>query len=225
MIKVWDLWVRLFHWSLVCTVGFQLISGQTGAGFFDWHRFAGEIVLALIVFRLLWGIVGSSNARLASFVSHPKHAIGHLRDLAKKSLHQERGHNAAGGWAVLAMLFLILVQAVTGMFISDDEEWVEGAFFGALPTDVSDTLYNIHHTNAVLLQVLVLVHITMIILYYVLGKQNLLKPMITGWMNWQSKQRAPDVQFGNFFIGLFIAVFSFAAVALLVGWIKLTAGS
>ncbi len=219
MIKIWDVWVRLFHWSLVLAVGFLFISGETGAGFFDWHRLAGEIVLALVVFRLFWGIVGSSNARLLSLVVNPLRAVSHLRELAARKAPQERGHNAAGGWAVLVMLLLLFVQAITGMFIADDEEWVEGAFHGVLPSANTDFLYNIHHMNAGLLQLLVLIHVVMIAVYFLFAKQNLIRPMITGRIKWLSDREPPVVRFGSFITGLICFVAVFVAVAMAANWL------
>lgn len=220
MIQVWDLWVRLFHWSLAASVGFLLISGETGVGFFDWHRLAGEVVLALLAFRLLWGLLGSDNARLRSLVQHPKHALGHLRQVLRRDVPQERGHNAAGGWAVLFMLGLVSLQALTGMFIADDEEWVSGAWYGVLPTDVSNTLYNIHHTNAELIKILVLVHIGMIVIYALYVGQNLVKGMITGRMRWdESRQAIPDVQFASVRKGCLMAAVVAVLVAWAVGWV------
>ena len=220
MLKIWDIWVRLFHWSLVITVGFLLVSGETGAGFFDWHRLAGEIALALILFRLAWGVVGSSNARLVSLLSKPSAAFSHLADLRRRAPHQERGHNAAGGWAVIAMVLLILVQAMTGMFISDDEGWVQGALHRLISTDLSDSLYNLHHRVAHLIQLLVIVHIVMIAVYYFVGRQNLVAPMNTGMMHWKSNDRAPEVRFGHFFVGLFCAAVALGIVALTGGWFR-----
>lgn len=218
MIKIWDLWIRLFHWSLVIAVGFSLLSGETGVGFFDWHRLAGEIVLALIVFRIAWGFLGSSNARLLGLMVNPVHSLNHLRELAKGSVPRVRGHNAAGGWAVLLMLLLISIQAITGLFIADEEDWVSGALHGRVSTETSDLLYNIHHTNAGLLQAIVIVHIVMIAIYYIVARHNLVKPMITGNIDWPSDQPAPKVRFGNFVLGLVFTALAFLAVALLVGW-------
>ena len=218
MIKIWDVWVRLFHWSLVVAVGFLFISGETGAGFFDWHRLAGEIVLVLVLFRIFWGIVGSSNARIASLVVSPLRAITHLRELLARKPEQERGHNAAGGWAVLVMLLLLTVQAITGMFIADEEEWVEGAFHGVLSSDKTDFLYNIHHMNAGLLQLFVLIHVVMIIVYYLFARQNLIKPMITGTMQWLSNHEPPEVRFGGVVTGLVCFISVLIAVALAAGW-------
>lgn len=220
VIRIWDQWIRLFHWSLVTAVGFSLFSGETGIGFFDWHRLAGEIVLALILFRLLWGMVGSSNARLHTLLVNPTLALSHLRGLLKRNVPQERGHNAAGGWAVITMLLLIGVQAVTGLFIADDEEWVEGALHGVISSDNTDFLYNVHQTNAMVLQVIVVLHIVMIGLYLIVGKQNLITPMITGKMQWTSSKAAPEVKFARFVTGLLIAAIAFLIVATVAGWFR-----
>lgn len=218
MIKVWDIWVRLFHWSLAITVSFLLISGETGFGFFDWHRLVGEITLALILFRLIWGVVGSSNARLTGLMKNPVAALSHLKSLMHRSSHQVRGHNAAGGWAVIAILLLIMLQAVTGLFISDDEGWVQGALHGMVSTDFSSRLYDVHCQVAHVIKLLVIVHIIMIAVYFFVARQNLVKPMITGKMNWISAKAAPDVRFGSFYIGLIIALLAFGVTALIAGW-------
>ena len=221
MIKVWDIWLRLFHWSLVCTVCFSLISGVTGVGFLDWHRFAGEIVLALIVFRLLWGVFGSSNAHLRSLIVNPVNVLHHFRSLAARKPAQERGHNAAGGWAVLVMLLLLSMQAITGLFIADDEEWVEGAFHGVLSQANSDFLYNIHHMNADLLKLILILHVVMIAAYFLYAGQNLVKPMITGRMKWVSKGEPPQVRFGHIGVGLVLVILVGGATALGFGWFRL----
>lgn len=219
VIRIWDQWIRIFHWSLVVAVGFSLISGETGLGFFDWHRLAGEIILVLVLFRVIWGFVGSDNARLVALIVNPTLALNHLRTLFRGTLTQERGHNHAGGWAVLFMLLLISVQAITGLFIADDEEWVEGALHGAVSSDLTDFLYNIHHTNAVVLQAVVVLHVVMIALYYSVGKQNLITPMITGMTQWTSSKHVPPVKFASFLLGLVMAVLSLVSVAFLVGWL------
>ena len=120
VLRLWDIWVRLFHWSLVLAVLFQLFNGETGNGFYDWHRLLGEIILALLIFRLLWGLVGSVPARLLPLIRSPVAAISHLKHLLQGHVPPEPGHNAAGGWAVLMLLALLLVQAGTGMVIADE---------------------------------------------------------------------------------------------------------
>ncbi|MFK7853567.1 MAG: cytochrome b/b6 domain-containing protein [Granulosicoccus sp.] len=215
MVRVWDIWIRLFHWSIAISVVFMLISGATGWLFFDWHRLIGEWILALLVFRLLWGFLGSSNASLIHLVRSPKEALDHLLALFKRRLHSERGHNAAGGWAVLLMLLLLTIQAVTGFFIADEDELVEGALYGSLSSASTDLMYRIHHLNAELLQVVVIVHVAMVFTYLLYGRQNLILPMIHGSMQWLDNLDVPKVTFQRIWVGGVL----FALSALLIGYI------
>ena len=219
MIRVWDLWIRLFHWSLAFSVGFLLLSGETGTGFFDWHRLVGEFVLALIVFRILWGVVGSSNARLIRLVAPPSSVIHHLLLLLKRHTTPERGHNAAGGWAVIAMLLLISLQALTGIFIADEDELVEGRWYGVLPDNISNFFYEVHQFNADLIQIIVVVHLVAITSYFVLQKRNLVTPMLTGKMKWDSAASVPKEKFAGTFTGAVLFAVVLLAAAFLFNWV------
>lgn len=218
LVRIWDIWVRAFHWSLAISVTFMLISGATGWLFFDWHRTIGEFVMMLVLFRLLWGIVGSGNARLLLLFSHPGEALKHLGDLFKRRLHAERGHNAAGSWAVILMLVMLAVQAGTGFFIADEDELIEGALYGNLSGSVTDLLYRIHRTNAELLQIVVIVHVVMVFAYLVYGRQNLILPMIRGSMKWLSDTAAPQMFFQANWVGALVLVMSGAIVGYFAGW-------
>lgn len=218
-IRIWDLWIRLFHWSLAATIVFLLVSGETGWMFFEWHRTAGEIALTLVVFRLFWGIFGSSNARLLKLITSPASAIAHLGELFKRKLPQERGHNAAGGWAVLLVLVSITAQAITGQFIADEEEFIEGAYYGAISGDLTDLMYTVHMRNAQLLQIFVIVHVAMVFIYLLYARVNLIFPMFTGSMKWTGTQKVPDVVYQGNWVGLILAIVSVVAIAYVVGWV------
>lgn len=218
-VRIWDGWIRLFHWSLVISVVFLLISGTTGWQFFEWHRHAGEFVLALLLFRLCWGLVGSGNARLVGLLVSPVRALAHLGHLARGRVAAERGHNAAGGWAVLVMLALLLFQAVSGLFIADEDELIEGAFYGVLSSGQAEQLLHLHHLNGDILKVVIGVHVAMVLLYALRASQNLIAPMISGWMNWPARNQPPAMFFQRWWLGLVLALVCFAAIGLLVGWI------
>ena len=217
-LAIWDIWIRLFHWSLAAAVGFMLYSGLTGNLFFDWHRQVGEFVLMLIVFRLAWGVVGSSNARLARLVRSPRDAFRHIGHLAKRDVPQEREHNAAGAWAVVAMLLIVGTQAVTGMFIADEDEFVEGAFYESVGSDVSDLMYRIHHINSDLIKAIVILHIVMVLLYAVYARRNLIIPMISGKLKWTSQEPPPPVSIQRWWVGVLCLVPCVAGVGYLAGW-------
>lgn len=217
-IVIWDIWIRLFHWSLVCCVFFLLFSGKTGNGFYNWHRYAGEVVGALILFRVGWGLWGSSNSRLTGLVSSPGKALSHLKHLYQKTLVPERGHNPAGGWATLTMLVLIAIQAITGLFIADEEELLEGAFYDDIPGEWSTELMQIHTFNSGLILSIVIVHVLMIVIYRVWGKVNLVGPMITGAMHWPNNLPVPPIAIRHWTIGLITIFAVFVTTGFFTGW-------
>ncbi len=220
MVRIWDLWIRTFHWALAASITFLLISGNTGFLFYEWHRHIGEFVLLLIVFRILWSVIGSSNSSLIKLIAHPLRALAHLKHLISGQVPQERGHNAAGGWAVLAMLLLIGFQAVSGLFIADEDELIEGVFYGVIDYDLSERLLHLHHLNAELLMVLVGVHVFMVLLYLLRAGQNLITPMITGRMRWLDKTSPPTVRFTANWIGLVLFITCAVIIAWILNWFK-----
>ncbi len=173
--RVWDLPTRLFHWSLlVCVVG-AFTSAKIGGNAMAWHMRFGYAALALVVFRILWGLAGDRHARFASFVRGPRAVWAYLRGAAPHGA----GHNPAGGWSVLALLLVLLTQASTGLFASDDI-----ATEGPLAKLVSDTWVSwatrIHHWNETVIIALVTLHVLAIAAYAVFKRDNLVRPMIVG---------------------------------------------
>lgn len=174
-IRLWDLPTRFFHWTLVlCVVG-AIISGQVGGGLIDLHGKLGLAIVGLIVFRLAWGIVGSTYARFAQFFPTPARLKAYLR-----GQWQGEGHNPLGALAVLGLLGLLAVQVATGLFSNDDIAFV-GPLYGLVGKDLSNRLTGIHHLASNLLIGLVVLHVAAIVFYGHARKQKLLKPMITGW--------------------------------------------
>ena len=178
-ILVWDLPLRLFHWLLVLLVAVSIISVQIGGNAMQVHMLSGYTVLALVLFRILWGFFGSTHARFASFVRGPASAIAYLRALRRNEASQHLGHNPAGAWSVLAMLIVLLVQAGTGLFANDDIA-TEGPLAKLVSKALSDRITGIHTLNVKLLFALIALHLSAVA-FYVIGKhEDLVKPMITG---------------------------------------------
>ncbi len=218
LVKIWDIWLRLFHWTLAVTVIFLLLSGEFGWFFFEGHKLAGEIVVLLIIFRCVWGVIGSSNARLGALIAHPKYAITHLRDLFKGSVEQESGHSASGAWAVIIILTSVGFQAVSGLFIADQDELLEGVFYGVLSDDISSQLMSLHYQNARLIQIVLIVHVLMIGFYWLRGKINLLYPMITGYIKWSSEKPLPSIRLQQSWVGGALLVVLFLSLSWLFRW-------
>jgi cytochrome b len=129
-IRVWDPLVRIFHWSLVLAFCIAYLSGDEESSL---HIYSGYIVLGLIVFRLLWGIVGTRYARFSSFVTSPGTVVQYLKSLLAGKPQHYTGHNPAGGWMVIAMLLCLAIVSVSGLKVYAIEEGL-GPLAGEIPT-------------------------------------------------------------------------------------------
>ena len=177
-VKLWDLPVRLIHWAFV---------GLMFALWWTWkheemslHVWLGNITLGLVVFRLLWGVMGSSPARFASFVRGPGAVSRYLGGLFSKSAEPAVGHNPLGGWSVLALLGALALEVGLGLFSAD----TDGLNSGPLNYKVSDTLgETLTHWHGVVfyaLLALIAVHLAAVAFYLLVKRENLTGPMITG---------------------------------------------
>ncbi len=175
--RVWDLPVRLFHWAIVVLIFLAWLSQEFN--YMDWHVRIGYTILTLLVFRVIWGFICSDTARFTRFLRSPVAALRHLAHIHRREADREIGHNAAGGWMVLVMLALIGVQAGTGLFANDDAN-TEGPLMHLVEKDQSDWLSHIHSLNFTLIEAVIVLHVLAIMVYAVLKRQNLVRPMVTG---------------------------------------------
>ncbi len=215
--KVWDLATRLFHWLLVASFITSYLSvtfadGANAALLMNIHLWSGEFALFLLVFRLIWGVLGSQTARFANFLRSPSEAIAHLRHFSAKTPDNQVGHNAAGGWMVVVMLLLIAAQIGTGLFSNDDGN-TEGPLAHFLSKPTSDLISDLHSFNFNLLIAAVLLHVVVIGLYARLKGQNLVAPMVSGKKRLPAATLAPRM--ANPFLAVVVMLIA-AGVALLV---------
>lgn len=180
LVRVWDAPTRLFHWVLVILLGVSWLTESRNL--MQLHFLSGYSIIALLLFRLAWGFVGSDTARFAGFVKGPLEALRHLARLHQRTLDTEIGHNAAGGWMILLMLALLIVQVATGLFANDDAD-TEGPLFRYVTKESSDWLSHIHAVNFTLIKIAVVAHIVAIVVYALVKQHDLLWPMITGSKN------------------------------------------
>ncbi|MDD9877162.1 MAG: cytochrome b/b6 domain-containing protein [Magnetovibrio sp.] len=173
---VWDLAVRLFHWVLATLVLTSIVTGKTGD--MEIHMLSGFSILALVIFRLVWGVVGGRHARFRDFVRGPMAVIAYVKTHLKGDIPRYRGHNPGGGWAVLAMLGLLALQAGTGLFANDDI-LTEGPLMKFIEKGTSDYVTWIHFLSSNALIAVVVLHVAAISFYAWKG-ENLVRPMLTG---------------------------------------------
>ncbi|MQA20127.1 cytochrome b/b6 domain-containing protein [Rugamonas rivuli] len=174
-ILVWDLPTRVFHWSLVLAVTVAIVSGEIGGDWMEVHGKAGLAILGLVAFRLAWGFAGSTHARFLNFLPTAASLRAYLRGRWKG-----QGHNPLGALSVFALLGLLAVQATTGLF-GNDEISFTGPLFALVEEGLANRLTGLHKQLAYVLLAVLALHILAILVYLFLKKDNLVKPMVTGW--------------------------------------------
>ncbi|MBI5063086.1 MAG: cytochrome b/b6 domain-containing protein [Desulfatitalea sp.] len=211
---VWDLPTRLFHWALVILVTISFITAEIGGNAMQYHVCSGETILALLLFRLIWGFVGSRTARFVHFVRGPAAAWRYARSLLGPDPERHLGHNPLGGWSIVAMLLALALQAITGLFATDDIA-TQGPLNVWVSESVADPLTDLHEFNAGMIIALVALHISAVLFYLLVKKENLVAPMITGRKPWQDPIES-QIQTPPVWVAFSIALLSGAAVYLLV---------
>ncbi|HRY14516.1 MAG: cytochrome b/b6 domain-containing protein [Candidatus Competibacteraceae bacterium] len=177
-IMVWDLPTRLFHWILVALMIAQWWTAEQSSTM-DYHVWGGYAVLTLVLFRLIWGFIGSETVLFSNFVRGPGAALIYAKDLIRGETPHYLGHNPMGGWSIVALLTLLLIQAATGLFANDDI-MVEGPLYVWVSKDTSDWLTRIHHWNFNLLLAMIAIHLSAVFFYLLVKRENLIHPMLSG---------------------------------------------
>jgi cytochrome b len=177
-VRVWDLPTRLFHWLVALLVAAEYLTARL-----NWmgsHVLAGEALLALLLFRLVWGLIGSDTSRFSRFVAAPRQAIHHLAGLFRREPDRQIGHNAAGGWMVLLLLALLLGQTLTGIIANNDVADGDGPLTDLMPAWLANLVTDLHSYLWDALLVAVALHVTAIALYAAAKGHNLVGPMLSG---------------------------------------------
>jgi len=182
-VAVWDLPTRLFHWLLALCVGVNLIVSPRGSWQFPVHVTAGCTALALVLFRIVWGFIGSRHSLFRDFVRAPAIVMRHARGLLRLRQEQHAGHNPLGGWMVVTLLAMTLVTATAGLF-SGTRQGLGGPFVGLIG---GRGLREIHGTLGNLMIFLVILHLCGVALHYLTMRGNIVGAMITG-----RKRLAPE---------------------------------
>lgn len=170
---LWDVPTRLFHWAVVICVALSWWSAEQQR--YDLHLWSGCTVIVLVVFRVIWGFVGSRHSRFADFLAGPRRLDAYLRS----GKHNSAGHNPLGGWSVLVLLGILLIQAISGLFNSDDILFSGPLHFGAAG-DFRDFMGVVHDMAFNILLALVAVHVVAVLYHQLRLKEKLLQAMVWG---------------------------------------------
>lgn len=190
-VPVWDIAVRLFHWSLVAAFIVAYLSGDELEFI---HVNAGYIVLGLITFRVIWGFIGSRHARFSDFVKGPASTIQHLKSMVSRTPKHYLGHNPAGGAMVIALLVCLLLTGYTGLklYAAEGHGPLAGAEISLISSALADDDHDREHEDAEefweeihefasnLTLLLVFLHILGVVVSSRLEGENLARAMVTG---------------------------------------------
>jgi cytochrome b len=202
-ILLWDLPTRLFHWLLALAVVALVVTGKVGGNLIDWHGKVGLAVVGLIVFRVVWGLVGSTYARFCQFFPTPARISAYL-----KGEWRGHGHNPLGALSVFGLLAVLTVQLLTGLVANDDIAFV-GPLYELVGRDLSNLASGWHKLSVNVLIALVILHLAAIMFYAHVKKDNLVKPMVRGWKEVDSGESAR----GGGVLSLVLAIaFALAAI-------------
>jgi cytochrome b len=178
--RVWDLPTRVFHWTLAATVGCSVVSAQVGGNAMVWHFRFGYVVFTLLLFRLVWGLVGGHWSRFASFTCAPRQLARYLRGEHGPDDRFEVGHNPLGALSVVALLTFLAAQVGTGL-LADDEIASVGPLNRFVSSAAAGRATNWHSEwGSSLLFALVGLHVAAVVYHLVRKKTNLIRPMIDG---------------------------------------------
>ena len=214
--RVWDLPTRLFHWVIVVLIAVSYVTvtlSGTYPSLMQIHLLSGFTVLTLLLFRLVWGILGSDTSRFNRFVVSPLAGFRHLARFRERTPDDQVGHNEAGGWMVLIMLLLLAAQVGTGLFSNDDGA-TEGPLAKYVSKATSDKLSGLHGTIFNVLLAAMILHVLAVLAYAVIKRHDLVRPMVTGKKRLPATTRAPRM--ASPLLALIVLAVAAAAVALLV---------
>ena len=187
--RVWDLVTRLWHWLLVVSVCATWILGEfMEFETVDWHFYLGYVVLALIVFRIVWGFIGPEPVRFRALFRSSLQIVPYLKKVHKREPSGIEGHNPVGSLSVIAMVVCIGFHAAIGLFAESDDFFVSGPLADYISGSLSSELTHLHHTFAEILLVLVGLHVGAILFYLIWKRENLITAMMTGWKTVKRKQ-------------------------------------
>lgn len=174
-VAIWDLPTRLFHWSLAALIGLSWWSAEQGE--LELHMWSGYAVLALLLFRLMWGVVGSSTARFANFLRGPAAMLAYVRDVRG---WRGIGHSPLGALSVVALLGLTLLQVATGLINSDNDGLAEGPLAPLVAMATVDAAHDLHEILFNVLLAFIALHIVAVLFHRLVLGRKLIGPMISG---------------------------------------------
>ncbi len=179
---VWDIPTRVFHWLLVLSLTASFVTAKIGYDVRQYHMWLGYWMIGLLTFRIVWGFLGTRHARFFSFFPTPRRLFVYIRNTMRGKSEETVGHNPLGSLMIFAVLILVGLQAVSGLFM-DDEIMYSGPYFDAVSTDVADTMNFLHNNLINIILLMVVVHIAAVLYHAFVRRERIIRAMISGKKN------------------------------------------
>ncbi len=180
--KIWDPVTRLWHWVLVVSMVLCWFFGKyMSLDTVRWHFYLGYVILGLMVFRLLWGLIGPAPIRLLKLFPRVSSLLNYLKTVFAREPSGTPGHNPLGSISVIAILAITISVASTGLFIATEDFDEYGPLNRYVSDHIADKFNAWHSLLSDVVTVLVGLHVAALLFYLIWKKENLIKPMIIGW--------------------------------------------
>lgn len=213
--RVWDLPSRLSHWLLAVLILIQFASGLFELLPMSAHVWGGYMLLVVVLFRILWGFWGSQSARFSTFLRGPAAVVCYSRTIASEKPSHWPGHNPLGGWSIVLLLGLTLVQSITGLFAQKIGE-VAGPLATRVDRDTAQTLHDLHEWLHWILLMFIVIHVIAALFYLLHKRENLIGPIFgKGRLSLSSDPQLRFAGSGRALLLLSISVALVAAVVVL----------
>lgn len=213
---IWDLPLRIFHWSFALTILGSWYTSEQEGELIELHMQLGYVAIGLLIFRVLWGIIGPKHARFSQFIPSPKKLIHYAKNINNPANYQaSAGHNPLGALMVVLMIILIALQAISGLFINDDI-FSSGPYYGSFSKDFESVMSFLHHNTFDFMIAAIALHLAAIAYYWWVKKQNLVVPMITGKKSDKLVSKADAIPHSKIILAIILAIACTAFVYWLV---------
>jgi len=192
-IKVWDVPTRIFHWAMVLVFAGLILTGEFIEDWTEIHFYLGYTLSGLIIFRIIWGFLGSYHARFRTFIYSPKETLGYVKSHSTGKPKHYYGHNPMGALMVFAIIGGLTLQLATGPSLSD-EVLYDAPFYALMPEEITDLAGRVHDTMPNILLAFVSLHVLAVIAHKVVLKDNLVPAMFHGKKLQHKGLSAPQVK-------------------------------
>lgn len=197
-IKVWDIFVRIFHWSLVATFAIAYVTEEE---LLSLHVFAGYAVLGLVLLRLVWGFIGTRHARFSDFACRPVEVKAFVLDTVHRRAKRYIGHNPAGGMMIILMLIGLLLTGLSGLGIYAAAESAGPlAMLAQSLSPYKEILEEGHEFFANFMVLLIVIHVSGVLVESLIHRENLVKAMWNGRKRAASEERGSGDEFKSHYI-------------------------